>query len=159
MFRIFTLAEHPEFIPTLAFWFKSEWPDYYHDRTAESIEEDFRERANRDAIPIAYVAVDDGELIGTMALAAESITTHPHLSPWLCALYVLPDHRKRGVGTALLQAGMEDAKRLGYDELYAGTAVAEAMLLRLGWETLEVGPYHGEQLAVMCYRFSDGVDR
>jgi GNAT superfamily N-acetyltransferase len=155
MIHVTQLASFPDCIPTLARWFKAEWGDYYHDRTAESIEEDFRVRMNRDAIPIALVAMEDGEPRGTLALAAESITTHPHLTPWLCAMYVHHDHRRRGIGSVLLRAGMEEARRLGFSELYAGTAPARNMLLRLGWETLEMQPYHGEEIAIMRYAFTD----
>jgi GNAT superfamily N-acetyltransferase len=155
MYTIAGLADHPECIPTLARWFKETWGEHYHDRSAESIEDDFRIRMNHDAIPIALVALEDGEPRGTIALAAESITTHPHLTPWLCALYVHHDHRQRGIGGALMRAGMEEARRLGFGEVYAGTAPARGMLEKLGWETLEMQPYHGEEIAVMHYAFVD----
>jgi GNAT superfamily N-acetyltransferase len=155
MYTIVRIADNPECIPILARWFKETWGEHYHDRSAENIEDDFRIRMNRDAVPIALVAMEEGEPRGTLALAAESITTHPHLTPWLCAMYVHPDHRLLGIGSALLRAGMEEARRLGFSEVYAGTAPARNMLLRLGWETLEMQPYHGEEIAVMRYVFAD----
>jgi GNAT superfamily N-acetyltransferase len=155
--QVLHLADFPECLPTLARWFKETWGEYYHDRSTESIGDDFRVRMNCDALPIALVAVEGDQPRGTVALAAESITTHPHLTPWLCALYVHHDHRHRGIGSALLRMGMEEARRLGFAEVYAGTAPGRNMLERLGWETLEMQPYHGEEIAIMRYSFGSGV--
>jgi|SRR5262245_21967432 len=148
MVKIAFLADHPEVIPTLAQWFRAQWPDYYARRTLADIEQDFHPEANLDRLPLRLVAFESGALVGTIALRERALETQPELRPGLGGLYVVGPHRGCGVGTELVRAGMEAARRLEYERVYTGTAVAGGILEGLGWERIKLVLNHGEQLAI-----------
>ncbi|MCB0075584.1 MAG: hypothetical protein KDE20_29220, partial [Caldilineaceae bacterium] len=68
MIEIAFLADHLEAIPTLTRWFRAQWPDYYAERTAADIAQDFYAEAQREGLPVRLVALSDGQLAGTITL-------------------------------------------------------------------------------------------
>ena len=132
--RTILLADMPEAIPVLARWFVAEWAPYYGPAGPGDAEKDLESCCNRDGIPLALVALDaGGAAIGTVALKPESVASHRHLGPWLAALLVAPEHRGRGVAAALVAAIEQEARRLGFTEIYTGATG----LVRGGWRPLE----------------------
>ncbi len=83
--RIGLLADHPEAIPILRQWFESEWAPYYGPGGPGNTLQDLQNSCNRVQLPVALVALYEGEVCGTAALKAESVSTHTHLTPWLAA--------------------------------------------------------------------------
>jgi predicted N-acetyltransferase YhbS len=59
----------------------------------------------------------------------------PDLTPWLAAVYVMPEYRRRGVGAALIQAVVEKAA-LGVETLYLSTVGREEYYASLGWDVI-----------------------
>lgn len=148
MIDIALLADHPETIPTLTQWFRHEWPDYYADRTSEDIAQEFFEEANRKVLPVRLVAFVEGELVGTIALRDRAMWMLPETFPALGGLLVAEPFRRRGVATELAQAGMELARTLGHQELFATTHHARGVLERLGWEAERSFEHEGELLTL-----------
>jgi GNAT superfamily N-acetyltransferase len=146
--RIDYLADHREVIPTLVRWFRGEWREHYGVQTDEDIASDFAASRNRDRMPIAFVAWENGEPRGTAALKTESLTTHRPLKPWLSGFYVAPEYRRRGVGVALVEAVAAKARALDFDRLYAATARAVPFFEHAGWRASERLRYHGEDVTV-----------
>ena len=69
MIQIAHLADHLETIPTLAEWFRAQWPDYFAGRTLAAIAQDFHGEANRSGLPLRLVAfVDDDRRMQGRAL-------------------------------------------------------------------------------------------
>jgi GNAT superfamily N-acetyltransferase len=128
------LADHPETIPTLANWFRDQWPDYYADRSPAEMEQGFLKDASRDHLPCRLVAFDAGELAGTIVLREDGTEALPEFQPELGGLFVLGPHRGRGIATELVRAGMEIARDDGFEQVYATTVVAAGILKYLGWE-------------------------
>lgn len=149
------LADHAEVIPTLAEWFQSEWPEYYALRTLVDIAQDFYAELNRDRLPIRLVAFLESELVGTIVLREFALTTHLEYQPGLGGLYVPKPHRKRGIGTDLVQAGMLLAQRNGYQVVYTTTNVAGGILDRLHWKQMGSVLHNGEQIALYKYSPKD----
>ena len=144
------LADHPAALPILAEAFRAESPAYFHDWSAADIADRLlRPTLQRDALPLALVARVGGEVVGTVALRSESITTRPQLGPWVAALHVLPAHRGQGIGGHLIRAAEAEAARLGIGYLYAGSGPAAALFARLGWQLLEWATHHGAPLAIL----------
>jgi GNAT superfamily N-acetyltransferase len=148
--RIAYLADHPEAIPTLARWFQEESPDYFAGWTAEELEQHFQPWLHRDRLPLGLVAFEQGEVVGCIVLREKALDREPAHSPGLGGLHVAERHRGRGIGSALVKAGMDAARALGYEVVYTGTGTAGGILERLGWEPMESLTYHG--YPVVLYR-------
>jgi GNAT superfamily N-acetyltransferase len=126
------LAEHSESIPELADWYLSEWEPYYGADGPGDALADLRSRCNRAEIPIGFVAVEDGEIIGTAALDVDAATQR---APSVVGLLVRPSQRRRGVARVLLRGAEDLAKALGYSQVFISTIVLGDLLLRMGWHS------------------------
>jgi len=140
------IADHPETIPTLAKWFREQWPDYYADWSQAQMEQDFLEDTSRDSLPCRLVAFESVELVGTVILRDSNTETLPDFQPELGGLFVVESHRGHGVGTELVRAGMRLATEQGYKTIYATTVAAAGILERAGWEFVKTVEHGDEQL-------------
>lgn len=133
--RVESLCDRLELIPELARWFEAEWTPYYgpDGPGAGAAEQDIRTCCNRDALPLALVALDDGSrLAGTAALKSDSLDTHPQFGPWLAALVATSDAAE----AALVLAVEAEARRLGFGAVYTGMDEGSAVLRRRGWSVI-----------------------
>ena len=155
--KIDLLKDHQQHIPTLAGWFKEEWPDYFQGQSLEAIAEaQFASRLNDRTLPMSLLAYENEYPVGTVALLQESITTHKHLGPWLGGLYVHPSYRHKGVGSELVRAGLGRAQGLGFDCIYAGVSKAEDHYVSQGWEVTERVIYFDKPLTILRRDLTDG---
>lgn len=125
-----TLAEHPDWVPILADWYQTEWPAHFATRSPE---EHLRAEMHTDRVPLNIVAVASGTPIGTVALRGAWEDAPGFAGPWLGGLYVHPEIRGHGVGTALVRVGATTAWNLGHAELRVGASHPE-FFERIGWE-------------------------
>ena len=143
------LADHPEFVRTLAEWQHAEWG---HLRPGDSVEARMSRLRNfsaRDRIPLTVVAHDDGELLGSASLIPHDMDTRMELTPWLAGVFVAPEHRRCGVGAALVRRVMAEAARLSVPVLYLYTVHSEAFYATLGWSLQEHSTYRNQNIAIM----------
>ncbi|MEW8314972.1 MAG: GNAT family N-acetyltransferase [Candidatus Thiodiazotropha endolucinida] len=139
--KIELLADHPKAIPILKTLFESEWEPYYGETGPGDAESDLIQSANRNELPIAVVAIADGNVCGTAALKQTSVTTFQEYTPWLAALVVDNAYRNQGIGEQLVIRIEQLAKDLGYPEIYVGTGeksgMSECLLERREWRFLD----------------------
>lgn len=143
------LADHRDFIPTLARWTYEEWSYLHPERTLSDVERLISEGINKEHIPISLVAIDKGKVIGMIALKKSDFKARPDLSPWLAGLYVNKLQRRKGVGTKLVREIENLAARLGASKLYLVTDDAEKFYSKLGWSVQERTVWHGFSVMVM----------
>ena len=62
-----------------------------------------------------YVADDDGSIIGRLSIARDQHPSSRHVAD--LGLMVAASHRRRGIGTALLEAAVDWARRAGVHKL------------------------------------------
>lgn len=148
MIAIRFLADHHDTIPTLVKWFRAQWPDYYAAMSDEEMEQDFLEDASRDRLPIRLIAFDSDEPVGTIILRKNGSETLPNFQPEVGGLYVVESHRGRGIATELVRAGMEVARKQGYETVFATTVAAAGILERLGWEFIKTVTQQDGQTAL-----------
>ena len=84
-------------------------------------------------------AVEDGQVIGAVCLR--------RLDTEACEmkrLYVPPEHRRKGVAKALVQALLDAARERGYRvmRLDTGSFMTEALALYEGWGFQRIAPYY-----------------
>ncbi len=119
------LFERPECYPAVATWIHNEWWTDKPGHTPETMEARLRQARTADRIPLSLLALVDGVPAGTINLVENDAETRPHLYPWLAALLVKPRFRGRGVGSALVNRLILEARRLGVTEMYLGTDIPE----------------------------------
>ena len=141
MITIGFLANYLDTIPTLAKWFRDQWPDYHADMSQEQLEQDFLEDASHDHLPIRLLAFESNELAGTIILRENGSEMLPEFQPELGGLYVVASHRGHGIATELVRAGMKVALDQGYETVFATTVAAAGILERLGWEFIKTVIY------------------
>ena len=150
--KVELLADHLEAVPSLREWFEREWAPYYGVDGPGDATTDLQESCNRARLPIAVVAILGGEVAGTAALKVESVSTHKHLTPWLAALLVRPEFRRRGVAESLIAAIEEKAQELGFHSIYVGTGegsgTPEFPLRKRGWKFVEKVPYLVSEVSI-----------
>jgi GNAT superfamily N-acetyltransferase len=143
------LARQRHFVPQLSSWFVEEWPEWYGPGGRGNAVEDLTAFASSESsLPVGFIALENNTPVGVMALKAESLPTHRHLSPWAAAGLVLPAHRGRGIGAQLLEALALKAGALGYERIYCGTATAVSLLRRGGWSELDTIQHEGQSIVV-----------
>jgi GNAT superfamily N-acetyltransferase len=147
--QIHYLAEHLDTIPTLAGWHHEEWAAITpHLSVADRIA-GFRARARRGTIPTGLVAVLGGDIVGLACLVQTDIESHAHLTPWLASVLVAPEHRGRGIASALCERAIDEARALGIPRVYLFTFNKQHLYSRLGWSAVESTRYAGGLGTVM----------
>lgn len=146
--RIEHLADNLLQIPTLAAWHHTQFSYLNPSVTIEQRIEKLTASARKGQLPMTLVAVVDGQLLGSASLLSHTIT-HQHLSPWLSSVYVVPDHRCKGIGSALARRVVHEAASMGMEQVHLFTPSSEAMYARLGWKFLEHSEYRGHRLSIM----------
>lgn len=147
--KIAYLADHPEFIPTLAAWFHAQWGHLSPGSTVEMVAEGLESHLHHNELPLALVAVSDAGVVGSASLRVHDMRTRKDLSPWLASVYVPAEHRTRGIGARLVTAIEEKAKAMGFATLYLWTEEQEQFYAKLGWAVIDRVEYLGEQAVVM----------
>ena len=147
--EIVLLADRPGLIPTVAEWVFGEWGSDWPGKTLEDVLADTLAYARRGSLPLALVACDGAECLGTAALREHSEGFPRELTPWLVRVYVPASARGRGVGGALVRVAEAQARALGAPRLYLCTTDRQSFYGRLGWSEDGDGTYHGQAVTLM----------
>jgi GNAT superfamily N-acetyltransferase len=148
------LADHQEFIPTLARWHHEEWGYLRPGDSVEARVERLGAACGRIEIPTVVIAFADSTLLGSAMLVAHEMDTRTEWSPWLAGVFVAPDHRRQGIGIELVRRVVQDASALGVRRLYLYSRRAESFYSRLGWSVVERTNYRRADVVVMSYDYA-----
>jgi len=149
--QIESIAEHLDWVPLIAGWHWQEWGDTDPTGSLAQWTQGLYERTLRDQIPTTYVAMEQGRPIGSVTLVEHDMEIRLELSPWLAGLYVQPQSRRQGVGSALVQHALRQVQHLHVPVLYLYTHPARPFYERLGWEVLEETIYHERPVSIMRF--------
>jgi predicted N-acetyltransferase YhbS len=147
--RVVPLVERPDLVEQVSTWGFAEWGHLNPDQTLEKRTAGIRGKMNVDRVPVAFVALGEDEgIVGTASLIFDDLEGDPR-NPWLASVFVPPEHRRKGIASALVRAVEDKARALGYPRLYLFTTSAAALYASLGWQALEQRHYRGEHIQVM----------
>jgi GNAT superfamily N-acetyltransferase len=147
--RIVGIAERLDWVPTIARWHWEEWGHHDRDGSLQSWMAALAQRTRADGIPTTFVAVEGNLPIGSACLVEHDMATRPDLHPWLAGVFVVPEQRGRGVGSALVNHGAARAAALGVSSLFLYTNGAEPVYAKLGWRVRERAFYEGRTVTIM----------
>jgi N-acetylglutamate synthase-like GNAT family acetyltransferase len=153
--RISYLIEHPEYIPQLAGWLFEQWGAILGEKTIEARIKKLNAHMNRDRLPIAWVAHENDQLLGTASLRARDLEGREDLTPWLGGVFVGPDFRRRGIGAALCATVEDAARSRGIQTLYLFTLDKQAWYSRMGWTLFAPCVWHQRPGHIMSKRLHD----
>ena len=64
---------------------------------------------------ISFVAEDSGEIVGHIMFSPVSLLGHPNVKlVGLAPLAVVPEQQRKGIGSALVRAGLDECRELGF---------------------------------------------
>ncbi len=143
-FTIADLRQCPEFFDAVAdrIW-QAWWKPHGHP--LDYIRGRLRENMEATALPLALVAHEDGNFLGTTSVIASDLAERPQFTPWVAAVWVEPEARRHGVGAALVDRAAQACFALGADRAYLCARPERAgFYQRLGWTSIErdVGASH-----------------
>lgn len=151
--RIENLSENPALIPVVARWIYDEWRHLIPQDSLEAWTRHFTDRLCRRRIATTFLAFNQKDPAGSASLVAHDLDIRENLSPWLAEVYVRPEYRQRGIGSALVQRVVREAEVLDVQTLYLYTFDREAFYERLGWAVMEQTEYRGKPITIMRYEF------
>lgn len=110
-----------------------------------TIESQVSDLQNAAGLPHTRCIVDDAGRITASAtlLADDEVDAHAHLRPWLGDVYVVPDARGEGLGTAVVDAVLSAAHDMGFTNVHLVTDSAEHWYLHRGWTVVGDVTVHG----------------
>jgi len=89
-------------------------------------------------LPNFYLAIQGRDIIGSYALLTNDLISRQDLMPWFACLYVVEKHRQQGIAARLLNHGLVEASRLGFEQLYLSTDL-EGFYEKKGWKCYAKG--------------------
>lgn len=146
--RVYTavlIREHAERMEEAAEWFAGKWgipaAEYLASMRASA--------AGGGAVPQWYLLLDgDGRIAGGCGVIENDFHERRDLAPNLCALFVEPAHRRRGLARRLVDLALDDMAGLGLGRLYLITD-HEGLYERMGWSFIGTVRCDGGELSRM----------
>jgi GNAT superfamily N-acetyltransferase len=117
MLKIYPLNEKKSLYPILAYWSYLHW-FMDKDISFRLIMYEYKKRAESDELPCSFVALWNGFSVGMASLRKTDLQSRGDLTPWLSALYVLPDYRNRGIGSELIKAVLNLSRKKGFKKIF-----------------------------------------
>ncbi len=138
--KVISIRENPEYAKTAIAYFQKQWASeasmmVYEDCINSAIHAE-------GALPQWYLLYEeDGDaIIGCAGLITNDFISRMDLYPWLCALYIEPEHRGKMYSGELIARIKADTKAFGYPALYLCTD-HEGLYEKFGFEHIAMG-YH-----------------
>jgi [ribosomal protein S5]-alanine N-acetyltransferase len=136
-FSIERLVENSSSLPIIARWLSEEWgcrQGYSYEDTLSWC----HGLATREGEAIICAKLAE-KPVGVALLVDCDLPSHPHLTPWLSSLFVLPECRFSGIGSFLTGRLCEIAAKLGHTKvhLYVLEGPLVPFYRRRGWMLIE----------------------
>lgn len=147
--KIYALQQKPDYLDRVAEWLYHEWGTKTEGSSFLAVKEKLKKFTNIDKLPINYIALVEGNLVGTFNLMLSDPPKRKDLSPWFGSLYVELNYRNQGIGTFLLKSALSKARELGVQKLYLCTPNRQEMYAKSGWHTIDEIKFRGEIVTIM----------
>lgn len=157
--QISNLKECHEWLPEVTLWHHNEWlracelPEGHPERETKYQERlcALRLHLSSHKLPVTFVAHKNGAPIGTVSLVFYNVRNDQPPSEWLSNLYVVPEYRRRGIATELLEVAINHAKKLQLQRIFLYTRDQAEYYQKRNWRFLTYGTVQKQQVAVLDY--------
>ena len=143
------LRDNPQWTERACRWYAEKWGvplSAYEESVALCLEK-------KGPIPQWYLAVtEEGEIAGGMGVIENDFHTRPDLTPNVCAVYVEPAFRGKGLARRMMENLCRDMAQMGQRDLYLLTDHT-TFYEKLGWQFQEMVRENGGDFA-RCYHIS-----
>ena len=124
------LKDVPQYTETVIDWITAEFGDENSGKFFQSIIEHSK---NEEELPLTFVAIEDGTLVGTAGIWRADLLSRQDLFPWFSALVVHPEYRNQGIGKQMQAHLIAYCKEKGMKELYL-YAEFKGYYEKMGWQ-------------------------
>lgn len=145
------LADYPQYADVLAAWLYEEFGRPIPGSSLERARSRVRASLNKSSLPLTVVCLAGDQPAGTAMLKIHEMEIRPEHEFWVGSVFVAPQYRRRGIGSALMKRVVGEAQRLGLGQLYLYTPDQERLYARLGWKAIERLNYQGREVVIMTY--------
>lgn len=131
------LSECPEHLETVAHWIYEQWWSKRCD-SPEVVLGWLRTHSKLDTVPYSVIALAESEPVGSCCVIENDCIHRPQYAPWVAAVYVRPDFRRRGIASMILHEAASIAARGRVKGLYIDClAVTAKVYEKNGWTIYE----------------------
>ena len=148
-FKVAPLADLEQHWQQAAEWSYEAWQHEFPSDTVQTYLDQYAlARSKPEQLLEVFAAVtDNDQLLGVATLVHDDeLPDALEPGPWLAAVFVTPDARKFGVGSALVEHVVNRARELGYTRLFLYTEHQEKWYASTGWmkirDTIFLGLHH-----------------
>lgn len=139
---IHDLRDRPDLLDAVA---HAVWAAFWQQKGSAfaDLQAGFRRHLAPGVLPFTLAAEIDGAFAGTVSLIACDEPERGDLAPWLAALWVVPAHRRSGLGAALVSEIERRAAALHITRLYLSARPGIAPFYeKHGWQAIDrdIGP-------------------
>lgn len=143
--ELIDLGVHPERIEQASNWFHKKW-----GIPLEAYRDSMQEALKGGAIPRWYVAMENDQIVGGLGVIENDFHDRVDLTPNVCAVYVEPEYRRRGIAGELLKHVCRECANVGIHTLYLLTDHT-GFYERYGWEFFCMVQGDGEETMSRMY--------
>jgi len=146
-FAVIHISDHPELIPLASHWFSQKFSvpmEAYKESMYDST-------ASSSGVPSWYVIMADEKIVAGLGVIENDFHQRKDLTPNICAVFVEPEYRKKGLARMLLNHACQELSTHGINTCYLTTDHTD-FYEHCGWQFYQMIPENDGNLA-RCYRF------
>lgn len=138
--KVISIRENPELVESAIEYFQNNWATV---RSMMVYDDSIRHSVTTDSpLPVWYLLMDEDEIVGCAGLITNDFISRMDLYPWICALYIENDYRGNKYAGLLLDKCIEDARAMGFKNVYLCTdhvGCMKSMALSISAEAITLG--------------------
>ena len=153
MIRIDLLKKHPQAIPVIAnIWYEVLGKIWLPEISIQEIESLTYQEISQD-MPLTFIALSGDVAVGFCTLELDG-GIRPDLEPWIGDLVVDLKYQQQGIGKMLLDAAIDQAKKLNYRSLYLFAFDPNIVKYYnyLGWRKIGMDKFKSHMVTVMTIK-------
>lgn len=116
------LVTIPQYISTIAHWSFETFGKFTPQESEQDFVRWYATHTNEDKVPVTLVVLDGDKPAGMGSLvASDDLPDYEHYTPWIAAVYDLPEYRHHGIASHLVRELLILSKKSGYTDTYLYT--------------------------------------